>query len=158
MNSQIGDRVRSDLQALRMRDAGAKAFFDWAANRTNDAAETSVDRISQKMQSSYAEARDLAKRLCEIGLGDFVIGRKGWKSRIRWKFSLRSLGKAAAGEDVPLERVDPLLLEEVGEQAEAASSSDTGTSMKRFTIAEAKLRLAESLGVSPDAIEIIIKA
>lgn len=157
-NISISGKTMSDLRVLYAHDEKARIFFDWAANRTNDTAETSVDRIAQKTQSSYADARNLAKRLCEVSLGEFVVGRKGWKSRVRWKFSLRSLGKAAAGEDVILEKVDPLLLEEAREQVEASSPLGIGGSAKGLTIAEVKLRLAESLGISPDAIEITIKA
>jgi hypothetical protein len=157
MTNHIGSRLKNDLEALYTRDEGARAFFAWAANRKNDAVETNVDRISNVIQSSYSEARDLAKRLCEIGSGDFIIGRKGWKSRIRWKFSLRSLGQAARGDNVELEEVDQDLVDETRDQVEIVSSSDGATS-KKLTISEAKQRLAESLGVSPESIEITIKA
>jgi hypothetical protein len=157
MNNLIANGLENDLQVLYGREEAARAFFDWAADRKNDAAETSVDRISQVTQDSYSEARELAKRLCEIGAGEFIIGRKGWKSRVSWKFSLRSLGQAARGDNVRLEEVDQDLIEETRDQVEVIPSVDTSNS-RRLTISEAKQRLAESLGVSPESIEIIIKA
>jgi hypothetical protein len=158
MNNRITESLKNDLRVLYGRDETAQAFFDWAADRKNDAAETSVDRISQVTQASYSEARELAKALCEVGAGDFKIGRKGWKSRVTWKFSLRNLGQAAKGENVELEEVDQDLVEETKDQVEVLSSPDSPTTSKRLTISEAKQRLAESLGVSPESIEITIKA
>jgi hypothetical protein len=157
MENHIAESLGGDLRVLYGRDAAARAFFDWAAERKNDAAETSVDRISNVISDSYSEARELAKRLCETGAGNLIIGRKGWKSRISWKFSLRSLGKAARGDNVKLEEVDQDLVEETRDQVEAVSSAD-GLTSKKLTIPEAKQRLAESLGVSPESIEIIIRA
>ena len=158
MPNHIAKELADDLKVLYGRDATARAFFDWAAERRNDAAETSVDRISQVIDDSYSVARELAKRLCEVGAGEFIIGRKGWKSRISWKFSLRSLGQAARGDNVELQEVDQDLIEETRDQVEAAPTQETPIPSKRFTISEAKERLAESLGVSPECIEIIIKA
>jgi hypothetical protein len=157
MNNQIGSELRTAIRSFYEEDEGAKAFFDWAGARTNDAAETSVDRISQVTELSYSDARELAKGLCEIGCGAFVVGRKGWKSRIRWEFSLRTLGKAARGENIEIEKVDPVLIEEAAEQVDSVSPSDIASN-KTFTITEAKRRLAETFGVSPEAIEITIKA
>lgn len=157
MANHIAKALADDLKVLYGRDATARAFFDWAAERKNDAAETSVDRISQIINDSYSEARELAKRLCEIGAGEFIIGRKGWKSRISWKFSLRSLGQAARGT-AELQEVDQDLIEETRDQVESISAQETPILSKRLTISDAKRRLAESLGVSPESIEIIIKA
>jgi hypothetical protein len=157
MNNHIGSRLTNDIRTLYDEDEGAKAFFDWAGARTNDAAETSVERISQVIELSYAEARELAKNLCELGCGEFVIGRKGWKSRIRWDVSLRSLGKAAGGENIEIEKVDPVLKEEAGEQVDSISVPEAAGT-KGFTIREAKRRLAETLGIPAESIEITIKA
>jgi CDP-glycerol glycerophosphotransferase (TagB/SpsB family) len=157
MDNHIADGLANDLHDLYLSDPAAGRFLDWAADRKNDAAETSVDRISSVIDDSYSEARVLAKRLCETGAGNFIIGRKGWKSRISWKFSLRSLGQAARGDNVELEEVDQELVEDSRDQVEAVSSADAANN-KKMTISEAKQRLAESLGVSQDSIEIIIKA
>jgi hypothetical protein len=157
MNNRITNALESDLRALYDNGETARTFFDWAAERKNDAAETSVDRISQVTECTYSEARELAKRFREIGACEFIIGRKGWKSRVSWKFSLRSLGQAARGDNVELEEVDQDLVAETKDQVEVVPLPDSSTS-KRLTISEAKQRLAESLGVSPESIEIIIKA
>ena len=153
MNNHIGDKLQKEVRALYKSDERIQAFFVWAANRANDAAETSVDRISQVANASYAEARAFAKELCEIGCGEFIIGRKGWKSRIRWEVSLRSLGKAAKGDADTIDTIDPELAEDVADQQ--ANSSDAGSVL---TIAEAKRRLALALGVKLEAIEITVRA
>ena len=152
----IQNQLLNNLRTAYEEDEGAKALLDWAAQRTNDAAATSVERIATVTELPYPDARELAKKLCDFGCGAFVLGRKGRKSRILWDFSLRALGKAASGETKVIEEIDPLLREEGLEQLDTGSSSGFA-SPKPFTIAEAKRRLAEAFGVSPEAIEITIK-
>jgi hypothetical protein len=156
MNKQIGDELRNQVQSLYAEDKGAMAFFNWAAARTNDVSETSVDRIAQVSELTYPEARELAKAICEIGCGELVFGRKGRKSRIRWHRSLKSLGLAASGQSVEIEDVDPVLLEDAKDQAEGGPLT-INSGNEGLTITEAKRRLAESLGVTPEAIEITIR-
>ena len=156
MNANIDKNMEIAIREVYQEDENAKAFFDWAAERKNDAAETSIDRISQVANISRQQANELAKSLSDAGCGEYVIGRRGWKTRVRWDYSLRSLGKAAKGEDVELEEVDPELEADVSDQV--ANLTQDGVEGQRMSIADAKRRLAETFGVSPEAIEITIRA
>jgi DNA-binding MurR/RpiR family transcriptional regulator len=161
MNQQIEDHIVDQVRALYLEDDLAQKLFDWAASRTHDAAQTSIDRMASKIQASRPEAIRLARKLDELGCGQFVQGRKGWKSRMKWSYSVKSLGAAAQGHVRNLEEVDLELAQDAEDQqqiAAAATFSFEELDEGHFTIAEAKRRLAENLGIDPDAIEITIRA
>jgi hypothetical protein len=160
MNKDIEDDIIDQLRALYSEDDVAERFFDWAAGRKNDATQTSVDRLSLMAQASRPETIRLARKLDEFGCGQFVQGRKGRRSRMIWSYSLKSMGLAAQGERDDLEEIDLELAQDAEDQQEIASTSVINEAVEdgRFTIAEAKRRLAETLGIEPEAIEITIRA
>jgi len=155
MNKHIDERLVSELRNFYRDDEGGKALFDWAAGRTNDAAETSLERLMQVTQITRSEAVELARALNEIGCGDFLVGRKGWKSRIRWTYSLRSLGQAAQGHTTELKEVDPEVTGDAVDQQQPLANETRGE--RPLTIIEAKRGLAAMFGVNPEAIDIVIR-
>lgn len=159
MTPNIDDNVVIHIRDLYNEDEGARSFFEWAAGRQNDAAETTVDRICQKAGMDRGSAIQLVKTLSELDCGEFVVGRKGGKTRIRWHVSLSSLGQAAKGDLQKVAQVDPDLTEDVVDQQVVTTAPVVENSSETpLTITEAKRRLAEAFGVSPGAIEITIKA
>jgi len=155
MNKKIDGRLVAELRQLYREDGAARALLDWAARRTNDSAETSLDRVMRVAQIGRSEAVDLARTLGEIGCGEFIVGRKGWKSRIRWSYSLVSLGLAAQGQTAELKEVDPELAEDAVDQQQPLTGDAPGD--RALTIAEAKRGLAATFGVSPDSVDIVIR-
>ena len=150
-------KVISRIQTLYAGiDENARRFFDWAASRKNDAAETSIQRISQAIQTTRSGAVQLAKTLSDIGCGEFIVGRKGAESRIRWIFSLASLGRAAKQEVTNLDHVDEELVKDVVEQQGIGVALEPAKDAP-LSIAEAKRRLAVAFGVKPEAIEITVR-
>jgi DNA-binding MarR family transcriptional regulator len=150
-------RIASDIAVhaheLYDEDKSAQLLFDWLASRQNDAAETSIRRICEKTGMERSAAVRICRLLSDLECCEFIVGRRGGETRIRWKVSLTSLGKAAKGEAVAVEKVDPDLAEEAEQQATAASEQAEAP----LTIAEAKRRLALALGVEPAAIDITIR-
>jgi DNA-binding MarR family transcriptional regulator len=157
MNQDIDSDVRGHIQDLYADDANAQSLFDWVASRKNDTAETTIRRICEKTGMARSDAVRLVKTLSDMGCGEFIVGRKGAESRIRWRFSIISLGKAAQGEGVELDEVDPELAEDVADQQSPGIASE-GSADQPLTIADAKRRLAATFGVKPEAIEIIVRA
>lgn len=86
-----------ELRRLYSTDEVAARFFDWAAGRQRDARETTIDHLTYLLRIGRREAMDLAKSLDKLGCGEFLVGRRGAKSRIKWQFSLRSMGDVAKG-------------------------------------------------------------
>jgi len=147
MMSNLSDKIVRSLREI-YGEPGSRAFFDWAAARERDAAQTRIAVIADRTGMAEHEARDLAYRLEELGCCEFIVGRKGHPSRAKWTYILIGLGEAARGDTNKLEEIDPEL---EGMDADLVSEAP-------LTIPEAKRRLAETLGVSPDSIEITVKA
>jgi hypothetical protein len=104
------------LRALYSADENARALFDWAVDRQRDVSGTTVDRICEITAANRNSAVELAKKLDEIGCADFVVGRRGAKTRLEWKFSLKELGNVAAGHS------NQLSPQEDSDEAVAASN------------------------------------
>lgn len=153
MTSNMDESVVKSVRALYKKDEAARELFDQCADRERDASATSIDRMTYKLGISREEAVGLAQRLEEAGCGEFVVGRRGHKSRFVWAYSCISLGQVAAGETTLLEKPDDPLPETDDERETASPGSQS-----RMTIQEAKRALSDSLGVSESAIEILIRA
>ncbi|WP_155992609.1 hypothetical protein [Acidocella facilis] len=170
MNYSLDENKINDLRELYQSSPAAAAVLNWAANRTNDSLETSIDRLAVKADIERGPAIWVAKQLQEIGCGTFVVGRKGARSRFVWEYSLKSVGLAAQGNTTVLSGVDPEAVEDGRDQTasarhideemdEALPEDDTHFSPSEpLTIAKAKALLAISLGVSKESIEIIIRS
>jgi hypothetical protein len=148
MMDHIDDGVIVKVRALYAQDDDAKRFLDWCAGKRRDAQETSIDNIMRVTDVSRSTAVALAKALDEAGCGEFIVGRRGSSSRFAWNYSRINLGHIAAGEAEELEAViDPI------------DDEDEHTNeVTALTIPQAKRYLAQSLGVTPEQIEIHIKA
>ena len=147
--------VIKKIQTLYKSNNTARSFLDGAARRLRDASASSIDLISRSLGISRGEAVSLAKALEAAGAGQFVVGRRGSRSRFVWAFSCISLGRIAAGEEAELEApTDP----EPEDSDEEVAASDAGGTSNRLTIAEAKRLLAASLGVPEASIEILVRA
>ena len=154
MTSNMNNRVIKAIRDLYKGDDIARRLFDQSAERERDATATSIDRLTHVLGVSREEAVGLAQRLQEAGCGQFIIGRRGHKSRFAWGYSCISLGQAAAGETTELEEPENPMPEA---EEEAASLEPAGVP-PRMNIAEAKRALSLSLGVPESAIEISIRA
>ncbi len=86
-----------EIRRLHSTNETAARFFEWAAGRQRDARETTVDHLTYLLRIGRREALELAKSLDKLGCGEFLVGRRGAKSRIKWQFSLRSMGDVAKG-------------------------------------------------------------
>jgi hypothetical protein len=144
------------VKALYRSNELARRFFDLVASRSNDARFTTIDNIMRTFALTRGEAVALFREIADTGAAELYVGRRGWKTRLVWKFSCISVGQAASGEDVELEEVTNPDLEEEAEEAEEGSGIPTITA--KITIQDAKHMLAQSLGLDPSNIEILIKA
>ena len=112
MNTTLTPDVAMAIRALYDENPHATRLFDWTASLERDAYETTVERLSRKLEISRGEAISLARELEEAGCGEFIVGRKGWSSRFRWAYSRVSLGQVASGEAEELEEASDPISEE----------------------------------------------
>lgn len=129
--------------------------YDWAAAQDRDAVETTGETIIKALSITTEELifffTDIERHYC----GVLILGRKGHKTRIRWSYSLRSIGQMAQGRADTLAQVDP---EVVADALELQKSPTVNTLPESgITIAEAKRRLALTFGVPAETIEITIR-
>jgi hypothetical protein len=138
------------IRKLYTQQPWAQRIFDHFGDRTNNSSATKIDSLANLLKVTVSEATAVAKELQAAGLGVYVVGRKGNPSRIEWHFTLASMAKSARGERDDLESISP--------DEEEGGTVDAGGLPLQLTIAEAKEALARTLGISPDQIEITIKA
>lgn len=95
----------ASLRKLYAASRSAKAAFDHFAQRQNNSAQTTIDRLQAALRSSGQDVSrpdivDLHKALEDAGCGEFKIGRRGKPSRFEWSVGLTDVGRSAAGEQV----------------------------------------------------------
>lgn len=142
--------IIKSVRRLYRDEAWAERLFDSLAERKNNPAATTIDRLMRLLSLTLSEATAAAKELQGTGCGTYIVGRKGNASRFAWDYSAISLGLAATG------RADTIvgMTEEGSERGEEAPSR---TPPLQLTIQQAKEALARTYGITPDQIEITIK-
>lgn len=100
----------ASLRKLYAASRSAKAAFDHFAQRQNNSAQTTIDRLQAALRGSGQDVSrrdivDLFKALDEAGCGDFKIGRRGKPSRFEWSVGLTDVGRSAAGEQIKVEAI-----------------------------------------------------
>ena len=102
MNGIMNEDKIAQLRKLYQEDRSAKSLLDWLAGRQNSAQMTNVERAVQVTGESYGDIVTVFRKLDNAGLGRFMVGRKGHKTRIEWSFDVKSLGNAARGSSMGL--------------------------------------------------------
>lgn len=103
---------KKGLKKLYLADKCARVLLDYAARRTKNSNESRVERLLKHLSEgestfSRRELISSLKQLEELGVGHFIIGRRGQPSRFQWSVAMIGVGKAARGdEDVTIERVN----------------------------------------------------
>jgi hypothetical protein len=159
MVSDFNPQVINDIRDFYQSDVSAQALFDWTASRERDATATSIDRMCQILEINRGTAVAMAKKLQELGCGEFIPGRHSQKSRFRWKFSCISLGQAASGEQTVLAQAINPIPENEEETAEQKIAPFSAVPHElKLSLAEAKAGLSNMFGVPIVNIEITIKS
>ena len=159
-NGYDNDLVAS-LKKLYATSPPARDWLDHAAGRKRDAQASSIERLMAVCDVGRADAVSLARQFDEIACADFKVGRRGQKSRLEWRYSLTSLGKAASGETESLDQIDrdadEMEDDDAAESSEADQSPPSPQSAARLVL-KAKEALSRDLGIPMGSIEIIIRA
>lgn len=100
MNAMSSSKLGKPLVALYSSDAGCKSLMDWFHGRQRGSHETKVRVAATNTGLSEVDVRAAFGKLAEIGVGEFVVGRRGAESRLRWHYDVKSLAAVARGEIV----------------------------------------------------------
>lgn len=152
MNNHLQPETVTAIRTLYDQNPDARRLFDWVASLKNDTTETSISRMVGKLHISQGAAVSLARKLESSGCGKFIVGRRGSSSRFKWSYSRVSLGQVASRVAEVIEPSHDPILEAEEEDAVLEASK------RSLTIQEAKMSLAESLGLEPGQIGIEIRA
>jgi hypothetical protein len=155
MDETLQPRMADEFTAFCRLHESTRQVYDWAKSLRKNEWETTCGKLEKIAGVTYSEAVALCKQLEARGFGKFLIGRRGKHSRIAWKFRLTDLAEPSEAQPP---KVDETTLEDVSEVIADSGATQPSVTAKMFTIPMAKQRLAETLGISPDSIEIIIKA
>ncbi|MGH7917678.1 MAG: hypothetical protein ACREQE_09430 [Candidatus Binataceae bacterium] len=84
-------------------------MLDDFKRRARNRVETKIDSLTYLKVGNRLVTRgeliQVFQELAQIGCGAFIVGRKGRSTRFHWSIALTSVGRVAAGEEVPLEAI-----------------------------------------------------
>lgn len=92
----------------------AKRFFEHLAGRVKSYRITTVERAMAITRHGRKEVVDMFKQMDELGMGNFIVGRRTGVSRFEWSLPMTDVAKAAFGE-FDLTDIEPLEEEELQE-------------------------------------------
>ena len=84
-----------DVIKFVQSDSVASEFFDDLAGREKNYRQTTVERARAITKAGRADVIAMFKNMEDLGLGRFVIGRRGAKSRFEWSVGMVDAGLAA---------------------------------------------------------------
>ncbi|HEY8595861.1 MAG TPA: hypothetical protein VIL84_11530 [Devosiaceae bacterium] len=95
MNKQIGTAIEDELQRLYKDDEVVHSIFDWFDGRQKDSREMPARVAADRTGYEYGEIIRVFRKFDELGIGTFLVGRRGSESRLQWHYSIKSLAEAA---------------------------------------------------------------
>lgn len=129
------------MRKLVTSNETAKLIFQWAASRDKNSVATGLDRLCRKVKIEKDAAVKALGEFEKIGLGTYIIGRRGGKTRFEWNFGLVTVGMAAMGKSDAMEVLSsPGDDEETNEpQARTATAAAPGTATVPATTRQASM-------------------
>lgn len=100
--------MRTELKELGDCDATAKKFFRWLKNNESSYEILGVLKAQNLTGLDYYDLVSVFKELDKIGVGEFIVGRKGHDSRIIWKYDTKKIGHAGLEEVSLLFKLSPV--------------------------------------------------
>lgn len=95
-----------ELRKLAEKNLTVNEFMEYLASRQRHASEMTVEKAMKAIPgATRAEVIQMFKSLETLGIGDWLLGRHGKKTRFEWKAYPGDVAKAWAGEidGIPLE-------------------------------------------------------
>lgn len=111
--------VKTLRKVNRGGDPTSLSFYNWASGIHRTPRETTFEDLQAALKISKLEARQFAADIESVGIGTRIFGRRSFKSRIKWKYTLQSIAQAAR------EQIDTLEVVSDKGFAMAAESGET---------------------------------
>lgn len=124
------------LRDIYKSDVSARALFDWFGTRVRGAAEIEVEAAVAKAGVEYSSVIRVFRKLAELGCGRFIEGRRGFKSRMAFTYSIVELGEVACGNQDQV----PAVSKKQSEFELEEENSDINLTTKNFVSHQYQLR------------------
>jgi hypothetical protein len=92
------DQIAELREAYEKGWAPTVRFIRWAREVEVTLDETPTATLSEALRLKPAEAKELFEGIELLGLGKFIVGRRGSPSRLQWQYTLPSIAAVAMGE------------------------------------------------------------
>jgi hypothetical protein len=91
------------LKKLYGSHPGVKAIFDFATDKNKNVSEITADHIEKYAAHIGTDIGryyivDAFKKIAELELGDYIVGRRGQPTRLRWMMPMLEANQLAHGE------------------------------------------------------------
>jgi hypothetical protein len=141
----------AELHKLYKNNEQAKLVLDWMATRSNNSSVTVLDNLLPKVDIERNDLINVLRTFEETGLGKFIIGRRGSKTRFAWALGLVSVGRVARGEMQVLEYLPSLETEPEERNSNLRAVGDL--------IKEAQMKHEEGISIIlyPDQLRMILE-
>ncbi len=93
------------LQGYAASDEFARRAFELLATRQRKRSEITVDVLMSSLTADRTPVVKFLQRLESLGCGQFILGRGTKQSRLRWRYTMGSVGMAALGRSAILEEM-----------------------------------------------------
>jgi hypothetical protein len=92
------DQIAELREAYRNGWEPTVKFIQWAREIEATPDETPTAALSDTLRLKPAEAKELFEGIEVLGLGKFIVGRRGSPSRLQWQYTLSSIAAVATAE------------------------------------------------------------
>lgn len=104
--------TQKEIKSIANGSETAKTVFDVLSKRRRFRRQTNLNKLQQMLMDQGClivedDYINLFKELETKGVGSLIVGRKGNPNRFKWNYSLKSVAKAAIGND-NVEQFEPL--------------------------------------------------
>ncbi|MGC8541994.1 MAG: hypothetical protein ACP5QA_15395 [Phycisphaerae bacterium] len=93
------------LQGYAASDEFARRAFEVLANRQRKRGEITVEVLMSGLSADRMLVVKFLQRLESLGYGQFILGRGSKQSRLRWRYTMSSVGMVALGRSTILEEM-----------------------------------------------------
>ena len=105
------------LRHLSGYNHNAKRLFNWLKDHESAVKVLGVSKAEEVLDIDYYELVSVFKELEIIGVGNFIVGRKGHDSRFIWKYDTQEISKIFDLHSIEFKAFNPKLLSSVPSNA-----------------------------------------
>src|SRR5690242_17163380 len=88
----------SDLRESYQAWPPTRLYVHWAREVEDTPEVTATKELSELLELKPADAKELLDGIVKLGLAERIVGRRTHPSRLKWRYTLRSIAAVAMGD------------------------------------------------------------